>query len=285
MADYGSATYGSSTYSSSPQVVTGITLIYAGSEVLDGFESQIIQDQILVLDKELTEAEITALSEEISAYTWDDDTIFLAPLDDNLNAGSLTGQGFNIVSWRIYKKLSSASQYTLLIEQDNAPVNYYYDMVVASGTAYDYALEGVADDDRITTKYFSLNNTVTFDGFWLLDQDNNVSFQFLYNIPQVPTSAENDRQEFKTFSKYPVVRRGVYSVHRGTLTTTIDEDDGITTLTDILEGMEGNELVLKLYTGKMYLVDIYNITNTLLSEEGYETCELKCDWVEVGEAA
>ena len=285
MAYYGTATYGSSTYSSIPQVVTGITRIYAGNEINDGFESQIIQDQILVLDKELSDSEIEVLSEATSVYTWDDDTIFLAPLDDNLNAGSLAGQGFNIVSWRIYKKLSSASQYTLLEEQDNAPINYYYDMVVANNIAYDYAIEGVADDGRITTKYFALNNTVTFDGFWLLDQENNVSFQFLYNIPQVPTNVENDRQEFKTFSKYPVIKRGIYSVHRGTLTTTIDKDDGITTLTDILEAMEGNELVLKLYTGKMYLVDIYNITNTLSSEEGYETCELRCDWIEVGEAA
>jgi hypothetical protein len=284
MAYYGTATYGLSEYSSSPQVLTGISNIYAGNEINDGFESDFIQDQILIFDKELSDLEVETLANSSLPYIWDDDTIFLAPLDNDLNAGSLAGSGLNIITWRIYKKLTSEDQYTFLEEQDNSPINYYYDMIVANGISYDYALEGVSDDGRVTTKYFNLGNIVTFNGFWLLDQENNTSFQFLYNIPQVPTSLEREREEFKTFSKYPVIRRGIYQVHRGTLTTVIDEDDDITTLTDALESMEGNELVLKLYTGKMYLVDVYNITNTLTSEEGYETCELRCDWVEVGEA-
>lgn len=290
MAYYGSAKYGSSTYSSVAQTVTGLNKIYYGNELNDGKESNFLGDQLLVINREMTDAEIIALSTASTEYTWDENTIFLALFNNNLNAGTLSASGVNITSWRLYRKLSTNNQYTLLVEQDNSTTNEYYDFTVASNIYYDYAIEGVADDGRITAKYFSLNNNLEFDGFWLIDQNANTCFQFIYEVPNISINSDTDRTEYKTFSKYPIIKRGQYSVKRGQLQTTINKYDGISDSyifdqVSLLEAMEGNILLLKFDTGQIYLVDIYDINYTLSSEyEDDEDCEIKVSWVEVGEA-
>jgi hypothetical protein len=281
LADYGMAVYGVDTYVSTPQVLTGITNVYLGNELYDNSESNFIADQLIIFNRELSDAEILTLSNSITPADWDDDTIFLAPLDNTLNAGNLSGAGVNITSWRIYRKKSTESVYILLDEQDNAPINEYYDLTVAGSQYYDYAIEGISDDGRITPKYTSLLNILDFDGFWILDQESNTSFQFLYNVPSVSVNSDRERQEFKTFSKYPIIHRGIYNVKKGQLSTTIDED--IFESIEILEDMEGKNLILKFDTGQIYLVDIYNINYTLKSDYvDDEDCEIKVDWVEVG---
>jgi len=238
----------------------------------------------MIFTKDLTDAEIEDIFNATTASTWTVDHMFLVSFNNSINGGNLD-VGVNIVSWNIYKKLSTETQYDLLINIDNDVANEHYDYSVANNIYYDYAIEGVGDDGSLTVKYVVNNNSVDFDGFWLVDSTNVVAFQFLYNIPSVSINIDQDRTEYKTFSKYPIVKRGVYSVHKGQLSTTIDEDDDIFEQIDILEDMEGEQLVLKFYTGQMYLVDIYNINHTTIDDDGYIKCEIKVDWVEIGAIA
>ena len=281
---YGEAIYGVDTYSSDDYQISGLTTFYLGSEIVNNYETDAIFDELMIFTKDLTDAEIEDIFNATTASTWTVDHMFLVSFNNSINGGNLD-VGVNIVSWNIYKKLSTETQYDLLINIDNDVANEHYDYSVANNIYYDYAIEGVGDDGSLTVKYVVNNNSVDFDGFWLVDSTNVVAFQFLYNIPSVSINIDQDRTEYKTFSKYPIVKRGVYSVHKGQLSTTIDEDDDIFEQIDILEDMEGEQLVLKFYTGQMYLVDIYNINHTTIDDDGYIKCEIKVDWVEIGAIA
>jgi hypothetical protein len=281
---YGEAIYGVDTYSSDNYQITGLTTFYLGSEIADGYETDAIFDELQIFSDDLTDTEIEDIFNTTIASTWTVDHMFLANFNNSINGGNLDA-GVNIVSWNLYKKLSTELQYILLTNIDNDLANEYYDYSVANNIYYDYAIEGVGDDGSLTVKYVVSNNSVDFDGFWLIDDANVIAFQFLYNIPSVSINIDQDRTEYKTFSKYPIVKRGVYKIHKGQLSTTIDEDDDIYEQIGILEDMEGEQLILKFYTGQMYLVDIYNINHTTIDDDGYIKCEIKVDWVEVGEVA
>jgi len=288
MSIYGMGEYGIAEYSSDIYILKGVSELYVGSEISNGYEANAIFDQIKVTLDDKSDADIVSIFNNTISEIWDIYTILMANFDSSLEGGHLFADDVNVYKWFIYKKRSTEIQYNLIAEilnDSSVKMNRFEDWEVSNYVDYDYIIEGIAIDGIVTRKYEQINNRLKFKGIWLIDTDQGKQFNFRYNLPEVTFASKKDRVEMTTFSKYPIIRRDIVDYKVGSLQCDIITNENNTNLIDqvrLLESFEGNKLILKTDNGEIFKVDIYDITYTRHPESD-EISTIKCNYSQIGE--
>lgn len=229
---------------------------------------------------------------------WQNDTVFNAKFNGDMEAGNIAMRENTIVKLRVKRKEESNSKYRTVKE-------YAFDeqITTKSYEMYDYEPRGnvpleylvvPVDASGIEGSGSTIGAEIQFEGWWIIDLDNpeDYSFQFIYNMDSVGISTEQDRNQLETFSKYPFIRYGAKHCKQGTLSGLIfegEENSGysITPVWKQVRKLDEMSQAHKSYllkdgNGHRYIVDI-NSPVEETNEAIYEIANVSVSWYQVGD--
>lgn len=263
-------------------------MIPFGTPAIPLLNGQYLEIKNMVIDELHVQSGIVNNSEK---QLWENNTIFIAKFQDDLEAGNIGMRGNAISLLRIKRRNIKKSNFLTLKE---IPFNpdptfiEYRDFTAAAAQNYEYAVAPV-DDSGIEGAISSVNVSPNFTGWWLIDLDNpeEYSFQFVHNLDDVNITTDEDRTELSTFSKYPKVYYGQKRAKRGSLSGLIVDIESNNSVYNQYKKLDTiiaqhKTLLLKDSKGRAFMVDISAPTENIMSRTKYAE-KITINWVEVDE--
>jgi hypothetical protein len=164
-----------------------------------------------------TEIEDTVLLTTTTEDIYDENTLFVANFENNLEGGLYAGEEKTITKWRIKRRKFGEYAFKVIGEttKDFSP---YYDYTQANNQLYEYYACPVADDgiEGIAVSGMAQSN---FHGWFLISRDNTIAYKFDVELNSEPIILNVDRKMYENYTPYPVFRQGQRKYHTGGLTT------------------------------------------------------------------
>lgn len=217
---------------------------------------------------------------------WTGHTRLLARFNGNFEAGNVDPNELNITKWRIKRNKPNELKQTVGEVENQWNVEHQFeDYFVKAKQVYEYTVVPLIDDviegDDITHPV-----EVDFDGWWLIDEDTRL--QFLYNLDDAKYGLEEDREEIRTFSKYPLIRYGPSRFRRGTLMGLfIPQEKTAKEMEEMLDSMieARKPYILKDGQGRYMKVNIYEPEITIPHRTlKSHVLRVGVRWVEIADA-
>lgn len=169
---------------------------------------------VKAINVELSNSEIESID---STQERDFDTLFLAGYGNSLEAGNLTNNDYPIVGWRVRRKASTESLYTLLAEINDPAIVNYIDYTANNGIEYTYTVYSLSSNNNSEGQGVSSTGMTDFWG-WILT-DGVSSFLFDVELNSSDVQIRQDYKVFETYQEFPVVRFGNRLYKVGDLST------------------------------------------------------------------
>lgn len=227
--------------------------------------------------------------------TWDFNTVMIANLDGNINAGNVDFLAENVTAIRIKRKEANDFTWITLEEREINDIEDFnfvtYDQYAGAKRDYDYAIVpvfGNTEGDYIISRVYS-----DFTGLFIVDKENNIH---LYQ--EWDNTSKSRVQRMGTFepygSKYPtIIKNGKINYEKGSVTSlaiasplphidVVQERLNLTKIKDFFSN--GDAKVMKDESGNMWLVMITDdIGEADIREMGNTIAYISFNWVEIGD--
>lgn len=219
---------------------------------------------------------------------WNVNCYILCEFDNNLSGGNITSITLPITNWDIYRAKAGT---TLLEYIDTIDVltNSYNDFTALKNNDYVYYIFA-KNDTEISSPLETAVVHCAYDGWFLIDVENKISYLFDINFSGGDLSQINNMTEYDTNLKYKAYSKGAMDYIEGTITALVMDDYcNMTQSVDVLETIR--EFIfsdrlkyIKDNKGRIFNVFTSNykdnfITNGINGEPRYITFDFK----EVGE--
>lgn len=237
-----------------------------------------------------------AVIDIIEKGSYDNMTILKAEFNGDMEAGSISMRENKIVKLRLKRRevgntyFRTIAEFEMNDEQILTKSFSFKDYEPRSNVTYEWAVTPV-DASGIEGNLTTTTEKIKFDGWWVIDLDNpeEYSLQFIFNMDSVNISAEEDREVLSTFARYGFVRYGAKYAKSMTLKGLFIETDGfypVETWRQIerLDKMKlmHKSFLIKSGNGKRFIGDIHTPQES--TYEGIDKIEdVQIDIYEVGE--
>ncbi|MCJ7856718.1 hypothetical protein MUJ63_10520 [Lachnospiraceae bacterium NSJ-143] len=238
-----------------------------------------------------------AVMDIIEKGSYDDMTILKAEFNGDMEAGSITMRENQIVKLRVKRREAGNTYFRTVaeFELDNdeqilTKAFTFKDYEPRSNVTYEWAVTPV-DSSGIEGNLTSTTSKIKFDGWWVIDLDNpeEYSLQFVFNMDSVNISTEEDREVLSTFARYGFVRYGAKYAKSMTLKWLFMENDGFypTETWRQVERLDKMKLMHKSFlvksgNGKRFIGDIHSPQETTY-EAIRQIEDIQIEVYEVGE--
>ena len=176
---------------------------------------------------------------------WRIKTILNAEFKGNLDAGSISADGFRITHVQIVRSVLGSGEWeTVSVHEYNDEYNVYsfVDRYVPNGLTYEYAICPIANEivgERLVAEPI----VVDYEGIMLTDSDNNFRLEFDTQLGEI--TYNNDMSVLKPInSPYPITTYGNSKYRSGSITTLPLSDN-------TLDGQGVNDLAEQVYRQKI----------------------------------
>lgn len=171
----------------------------------------------------------TANSYNSSNYnpTFDSNTYMLSLFNNTLFSGNITGLDSPATSWILYRLDSNNNQLIFLAELD-VNTTSYEDFRVLMGESYQYYLFA-KNSTQLSDPIISDSVSADYWGWYLIDPENNISYQFDSNAQSNPLQLEQDITFYNTNNQYQLVSKGNMNSFTGQIQAIIWDGNGETT--------------------------------------------------------
>lgn len=175
-----------------------------------------------------------AIIDIIEKGSYDNSTILKAEFNGDMEAGSISMRENQIVKLRVKRREVGSVYFRTVAEfeiDDNEQILTksftFKDYEPRSNVVYEWAVTPV-DASGIEGNLTTTTSRIKFDGWWIIDLDNpeEYSLQFVFNMDSVNISTEEDREVLSTFARYGFVRYGAKYAKSIALKGLFSEDDG-----------------------------------------------------------
>lgn len=223
------------------------------------------------------------------------DTIMLAKFLGDMEAGNIGMRENKIAKLRLKRREVGKVKFTTIKEfpfedQILSKAYQFLDYEPKGNIEYEYFVIPV-DESGIEGRGTAISALLNFEGWWLIDLDDpeNYSLQFIFNMDSVNINTEQDRFELSTFAKFPYVKYGAKHCKRGSLNSlfadlSCSDSVPLIKLVSKLDEMaqKHKSYLLKDGNGHRYIVDIHSPV-----EQTYEAIkdisDISVEWYQVGE--
>ena len=274
---YGVAIYGVNSYTANDPGLVSIQYAYVGCTPTDGEEANSAFDETHLTTDILTSTALQNIYNTTAQQTFGVDTVFLAEFDGNLVGGQTSTA---LSSWQITRIANGVSTVIDTIPYDSSvQTATYMDLTPLSGVQYTYEIASVDTSGNIGHDPV-INASVTFDGWWITDLVTGSTFQFFYMVPDVVTTQNYGRSEYKTFGRFPIPAYSNLKYRSGKVGGWVIGSDTNTayqqyeTLKAIID--QHHQLVLRGDEGQGMKVDCYTPITTVpkRNHKEYQTIEV-----------
>jgi len=245
-------------------------------------------DEVHLRNIEMSDSDILALN---SVETFDANTLLLGHMENNLQMGNYTSLTSPINSYNIEKRLVGSQQYNLVqnVTQDSN-ITSIKDYTCKNKTDYEYAIfpqdiSGVIGSSSTQT----INSD--FFGWFLISQDNTISYKFDMQINTDALQVVEDYKIFDNYTKYAVSSKGKrqyvtgkistipYSISTDGLTYVIDVNI-LNTIEDFIEDTQPK--YLKNAAGQIFLVSTHGYSYKYYDEIGEQPYTISFQFEQIG---
>lgn len=200
-----------------------------------------------------------------SKDTWQTDTYLLAKFINNLEAGIVKNEGFEIVKFAIKRRKVGETTNTLLgyVDYIEDGIFTYID-TTQSNNEFIYSIVPVSDQLSGTGSEIQIKSD--FTGFWIVDKTDLTQVircdQYIGSEPDVQTQRNEGRTVIETFNQYPQIYKTPKKYHSFTLTAALIPQENQTSwdlYQKILEMSDSNKpFIVKSGAGDLYVAEISN---------------------------
>lgn len=234
-----------------------------------------IFDKLWIVNKDITKISDQEMQQYFNIPKWTIDTTFLANFNLNLTAGNIDIPGENPVAWRISKRAkdSSINQY---INTVPPTITEYKDYIVKNGTEYIYEITPITTN-AMGQALKSTSILSDYYGWFLIDEEEGICFNFDINVESGSINAESDQTEYETFNQFNTYSQGKRNFIRGNIKGIVPESLPINGTTQMIQSPEfiqtlqdfinnGKRKLLKSRKGDMWYVMTTDFSREQLSD-------------------
>ena len=252
---------------------------FMGEGLIDGCHAK---------NREWTDAEIIAIPDE---ETFGVDSIFMAQLDNSLEAGTYPTLINDIDYYKIQKRKTSTLVYTDLVEITQASgITQYVDYTSKNFQEYEYSISPV-DVTGIVGFSQKMLGTHNFFGWYLSDLNNTVCYKFDMNLQSDSVKRNEDIKIYDNYTEYAVVSTGLRKYLSGKLSTmpysiSISGEEyeiNLTTLNSVRDFiMNGDQKYLRNSVGEIWKVQTKGFENKFIDNIIEQPYNVQFEWVQTG---
>lgn len=278
--------------------LVGLTTITSSSPIFSNFSYNKVTifgtgtfDKIWIRNKVVGSSFFDSV-ENVFDYnpSWDSDTVFLADFENNLTAGNVESNGGQLTNWIVNRKLAGETTLTRIAELDK-DTESFVDYRVTNNENVVYQIRPKTED-AIGLGLESNEVESKYNGWFLIDETNNIVYKFLLELNSGSLGANTNQTVYETFNQFPTISQTDTNYITGSLTAIVPEEitvDGkivqsapfVTQLQDFIEN--GQEKLLKSKKGRIFRVMTNGFSSMQFVEGTVEQVEsITFNFTEIG---
>jgi len=269
--------------------LVGLTTITSSSPIFSNFSYNKVTifgtgtfDKIWIRNKVVGSSFFDSV-ENVFDYnpSWDSDTVFLADFENNLTAGNVESNGGQLTNWIVNRKLAGETTLTRIAELDK-DTESFVDYRVTNNENVVYQIRPKTED-AIGLGLESNEVESKYNGWFLIDETNNIVYKFLLELNSGSLGANTNQTVYETFNQFPTISQTDTNYITGSLTAIVIVQSApfVTQLQDFIEN--GQEKLLKSKKGRIFRVMTNGFSSMQFVEGTVEQVEsITFNFTEIG---